>query len=68
MEVPGINVEEFKHIGPLTDKKLKVVVELDHDRLRISCDGPCDVDKWRGAYVTHWRRKMKKQLQEGILE
>ena len=40
------------------EEKLKVIVELDHDNLRVSCEGPCDLDKWRKAYVTHWRRKL----------
>ena len=40
------------------DEKLKVIVELEHDNLRVSCEGPCDLDKWRKAYVTHWRRKL----------
>ena len=41
------------------EEKLKVVVELEQDNLRVSCEGPCDLDKWRKAYVTHWRRKLK---------
>ena len=40
-------------------EKLKVIVELDQNNLRVSCEGPCHLDKWRAAYVGYWRRKIK---------
>merc|ERR1712106_1298689 len=51
----------------LPNEKLKVVVELEQDNLRISCEGPCDVNKWRSAYVRYWRRKMKKEQWKEVL-
>ena len=52
----------------LSAEKLKVIVELDNNDLRISCEGPCDVKKWKTAYVAYWRRKMRNQkvIQENI--
>jgi hypothetical protein len=40
-------------------EKLKAIVELDQNNLLVSCEGPCDVDKWRAAYDSHWREKIK---------
>ena len=37
------------YLRKLPTEKLKVVVELEQNNLRISCEGPCDVNKWRSA-------------------
>ena len=35
------------------NEKLKLIVELDQNNLRVSCEGPCGVDKWRAAYASN---------------
>ena len=48
-------------MNDVPNEKLKLIVELDQNNLRVSCEGPCDEDKWRAAYVSYWRRKIKNQ-------
>ena len=45
----------------VSNENLKVIVQLDRNILRVLCEGPCDEDKWRAAYVSYWRRKIKNQ-------
>ena len=39
-------------MNDVPNEKLKVIVELDQNNLRVSCEGLCDVDKWRAAYMS----------------
>ena len=53
------NAEYNLDMNDFPSAKLKVIVELDQNNLRVSCEGPCDVDKWRAAYVRYWRGKTR---------
>ena len=62
MEVQDIILDDDFDMSAIPSEKLKVIVELDENELHVSCEGPCNVEKWRSAYVTYWRRKLKTKI------
>ena len=80
MTVNNDIINEVSDVDIILDKeKLRVVVEVDGNEMRILCEGYCDMDKvtfridkifilinetqWRSTYVRHWRRKARSMNQ-----